>query len=49
MRRNSFLTFLKEKSFLIVLTLMLVSAGTMAALFTLGGTDESEKNELAKK
>ena len=49
MRRNSFLTFLKEKSFLIVLTLMLVSAGTMAALFTLGGTDESEKNEVAKK
>ena len=49
MRRNSFLTFLKEKSFLIVLTLMLVSAGTMAALFTLGGTDESEKNEVAKR
>lgn len=49
MRRNSFLTFLKEKSFIIVLTLMLVSAGTMAALFTLGGTDESEKNEVAKK
>ena len=49
MRRNSFLTFLKEKSFLIVLTLMLVSAGTMAALFTIGGTDEREKNEVAKK
>ena len=49
MRRNSFLTFLKEKSFLIVLTLMLVSAGTMAALFTIGGTDESEKNEVAKR
>ncbi len=49
MRRNSFLTFLKEKSFLIVLTLMLVSAGTMAALFALGGTDESKNNEVAKQ
>ena len=49
MRRNSFLTFLKEKSFLIVLTLMLVSAGTMAALFTLGTDDKSEGNEVAKQ
>ena len=49
MRRNSFLTFLKEKSFLIVLTLMLISAGTMAALFTLGNDNKSEENEVAKK
>ena len=49
MRRNSFLTFLKEKSFLIVLTLMLVSAGTMAALFTLGSDDKSQENEIAKQ
>ena len=49
MRRSNFLSFLKEKSFLIVLTLMLVSAGTMAALFTLGGTDEGENSEVAKK
>ena len=49
MRRNSFLTFLKEKSFLIVLTLMLVSAGTMAALFAMGTTDKSEGNEVAKQ
>lgn len=43
MRRNSFLTFLKEKSFIIVLTLMLVSAGTMAALFTLGENEVAEE------
>ena len=49
MRRNSFLTFLKEKSFLIVLTLMLVSAGTMAALFALGGDDTTEKNQAAEQ
>ena len=49
MRRNSFLTFLKEKSFLIVLTLMLVSAGTMAALFALGGDDAAEENQVAKQ
>ena len=44
MRRNTFLTFLKEKSFLIVLTLMLVSAGTMAALFAFG-TNETVEEE----
>lgn len=49
MRRNAFLTFLKEKSFLIVLTLMLISAGTMAALFTLGTDDKREDSEIAKK
>ena len=49
MRRNGFLTFLKEKSFLIVLTLMLVSAGTMAALFALGTDEPDRENEVAKK
>ena len=49
MRRNSFLTFLKEKSFIIVLTLMLVSAGTMAALFAMGGDDTAEENQAAKQ
>ena len=49
MRRNSFLTFLKEKSFIIVLTLMLVSAGTMAALFAIGGDDTAEKNQVAEQ
>lgn len=49
MRRNSFLTFLKEKSFIIVLTLMLVSAGTMAALFSLGGDDQTEENQVAQQ
>ena len=49
MRRNSFLTFLKEKSFLIVLTLMLISAGTMAALFALGGDDATEENQVAEQ
>lgn len=43
MRRNSVLTFLKEKSFIIVLTLMLVSAGTMAALFTFGENKVAEE------
>lgn len=49
MRRNSFLTFLKEKSFIIVLTLMLVSAGTMAALFSFGGREAVEENQTAQK
>ena len=49
MRRNGFLTFLKEKSFLIVLTLMLVSAGTMAALFVFGNRDQTNDQEVAKK
>ena len=49
MRRNSFLTFLKEKSFIIVLTLMLVSAGTMAALFAIGGDDTAEENQVAEQ
>lgn len=49
MRRNSFLTFLKEKSFLIVLTLMLVSAGTLAALFSLGSTEERAKDQVAQE
>lgn len=49
MRRNSFLTFLKEKSFIIVLTLMLVSAGTMAALFSLGGDEQAEENQMAEQ
>lgn len=49
MRRNGFFTFLKEKSFLIVLTLMLVSAGTMAALFALGGDDVTEENQVAEQ
>lgn len=49
MRRNSFLTFLKEKSFIIVLTLMLVSAGTMAALFSFGGREVPEENLTAQK
>ena len=49
MRRNSFLTFLKEKSFVIVLTLMLISAGTMAALFALGTNDRAEDGQIAKQ
>ena len=49
MRRNGFLTFLKEKSFLIVLTLMLVSAGTMAALFAFGEKEQTENTEQAKR
>ncbi len=49
MKRNSFLTFLKEKSFIIVLTLMLVSAGTMAALFSLGGEEQPEENQTARQ
>ena len=48
MRRNGILSFLKEKSFLIVLTLMLVSAGTMAALFAFG-TNEKEEEQQAKQ
>lgn len=48
MRRNSFLSFLKEKSFLIVLTLMLVSAGTMAVLFVFSGNDQTKDQEIAK-
>ena len=49
MRRNSFLTFLKEKSFIIVLTLMLVSAGTMAALFTFGENQVAEEDSKDQK
>lgn len=49
MRRNSFLTFLKEKSFIIVLALMLISAGTMAALFSLGEDDRAEGTQIAQK
>ena len=49
MRRNSFLTFLKEKSFIIVLALMLISAGTMAALFSLDGETPAEENQVAQK
>ena len=49
MRRNGFLTFLKEKSFLIVLTLMLVSAGTMAALFAFDEKGQTESTEQAKQ
>jgi uncharacterized protein (DUF3084 family) len=49
MRRNGFLTFLKEKSFLIVLTLMLVSAGTMAALFTFSEKEQTESTKQAKQ
>ena len=49
MRRNGFLTFLKEKSFLIVLTLMLVSAGTMASLFAFGEKEQTESTEQAKQ
>ena len=49
MRRNGFLTFLKEKSFLIVLTLMLVSAGTMASLFALGEKEQTESTKQAKQ
>lgn len=49
MRRNSFLTFLKEKSFIIVLALMLISAGTMAALFSLGEDDQAKGNQVAQK
>lgn len=49
MRRSSFLTFLKEKSFIIVLTLMLVSAGTMAALFAFGGDEQTEQEQVAKQ
>lgn len=49
MRRNSFFAFLKEKSFLIVLTLMLVSAGTMAALFSIGRADSTEENQTAQQ
>ena len=49
MRRSSFLSFLKEKSFIIVLTLMLVSAGTMAALFSLGGEDPAEEHQISQQ
>ena len=49
MRRNSFLTFLKEKSFIIVLALMLISAGTMAALFSMGGDDPAVENQVAQQ
>ena len=49
MRRNSFLTFLKEKSFIIVLALMLISAGTMAALFSLDGDAPAEENQVAQQ
>ncbi len=49
MRRNTFLTFLKEKSFLIVLTLMLISAGTMAALFSIGSGDVTEEQSAKKQ
>ena len=49
MRRNSFLTFLKEKSFIIVLALMLISAGTMAALFSLEGDAPAEENQVAQQ
>ena len=49
MRRNGFLTFLKEKRFLIVLTLMLVSAGTMAVLFTFGEKEQTESTKQAKQ
>lgn len=49
MRRNSFLTFLKEKSFIIVLALMLVSAGTMAALLSMGENDQEKSNQVAQK
>ena len=49
MRRNGFLTFLKEKSFVIVLTLMLISAGTMAALFAMGTNDRAEDGQIAKQ
>ncbi|MGN0335655.1 MAG: peptidoglycan DD-metalloendopeptidase family protein [Lachnospiraceae bacterium] len=36
MKRNSKLTFLKEKSFAIVLALLVISAGTMAAMYNTG-------------
>lgn len=49
MRRNSVLSFLKEKSFIIVLTLMLVSAGTMAALFSMGNRGQTEQSQTAKQ
>ena len=49
MKRNSMLTFLKEKSFLIVLTLTLVSAGTMALLFTLGNESRKNGSEIAQQ
>lgn len=49
MRRNTFLSFLKEKSFIIVLTLMLVSAGTMAALFAFGTNETAEEEQQAKQ
>ena len=34
---------------MIVLALMLISAATMAALFSLGGTEEAEENQVAKQ
>lgn len=43
------LSFLKEKSFIIVLTLMLVSAGTMAALFSMGSREQTELSETAQQ
>ena len=49
MRRTTFLSFLKEKSFIIVLTLMLVSAGTMAALFAFGTNETAEEEQQAKQ
>lgn len=49
MRRSSFLSFLKEKSFIIVLALMLVSAGTMTALFFTGGEDRTGEDQVARQ
>lgn len=49
MKKNSMLSFLKEKSFLIVLTLTLVSAGTMAMLFTLGGNQPQPGSEFVQQ
>lgn len=49
MRKNSFLTFLKEKSFIIVLALLLISAGTMVALFQVGRGAPKEQNQVARQ
>lgn len=49
MRGNSFFTFLKEKSFIIVLALLVISAGTMAVLFQAGGKAYKEQAQVADK
>lgn len=49
LKRSAFFTFLKEKSFIIVLALLVISAGTMVALFQAGGKAYREQNQVAEK